>query len=146
MIRAAVARASGVAQVVAAGLLAVMGVRFGVEGVLFAVRERAPTLDDKAAPPPRSAPTTTGSSAPVAPVPTGTPVKSGSAIRVPLVVTGGADRSELRVDGVKVGQTPYVGEVTCRAGEVVRLELLPPKGLPSSHERKCLPGTIKVEE
>lgn len=143
MIRGAVLRASGVAQVVAAGLLAVMGVRFGAEGVLFAVRERAPTLDDTA-PPPRPLPAATASAAPIVAAPTGTPVKSGSAIRVPLVVTGGADRSELRVDGVKVGQTPYVGEVTCRAGEVVRLDLLPPKGLPSSHERKCIPGTIKI--
>lgn len=143
MIRDAVIRASGIAQVVAAGLLAVMGVRFGVTGVLFAMRERAPTLDGAAAPPPPRSASPTATTAPV-PTPAGTQVKSGAALRVSLVVTGGPDRSELRVDGVKVGSTPYVGEVTCKAGENVRLELLPPKGLPIAHERKCLPGTIRV--
>lgn len=142
MIRDAVVRASGIAQVVAAGLLAVMGVRFGAAGVLYAMRERAPTLDATGAPPVRPPPS--ASAVVPLPAPTGGQVKSGAALRVSLVVSGGADQSELRVDGVKVGSTPYIGEVTCKAGDTVRIELLPPKGVPITHEKKCLPGTIRV--
>lgn len=142
MIRDAVVRASGIAQVVAAGLLAVMGVRFGAAGVLYAMRERAPTLDATGAPSVRPPPS--ASAVVPLPAPTGSQVKSGAALRVSLVVSGGPDRSELRVDGVKVGSTPYIGEVTCKAGDTVRLELLPPKGVPITHEKKCLPGTLRV--
>jgi len=141
MMREAIVRASGVAQLVAAGMIALVGARFGTTGVLFAIRERAPTLDSAVAPappPPAPAPTATPAR------PAGSVVKSGTALRLPLVVTAGKDRSELRVDGVKVGQTPYVGEITCKAGERVRIDVLPPKGNPASYERGCVPGTLRV--
>ncbi len=143
MIRDGVARASGVAQFVAAGLLALVGARFGTAGVLFAVRERAPTLDSATAPPPPPPPAASAQPAPP-PRPLGSTVKSGTTLRLPLVVTAGPDRSELRVDGVRLGNTPYVGEITCKAGEQVKLDLLPPKGNPSSFERTCAPGTLRV--
>lgn len=145
MIRAAVIRASGVAQLVAAGMLALVGARFGTAGVLFAVRERAPTLDEGAPPARPPAPPAPASAAPPA-RPAGPVVKSGATLRLPLVVTLGADRSELRVDGLKVGNTPYVGEITCRAGETIKLDILPPRGNPTSIEKRCVPGTLRVGE
>lgn len=144
MIRDAVMRASGIAQLVAAGLLALVGARFGTAGVLHAMRERAPTLSSAAAPLPPPPPATTAAPAP--PRPAASVVKSGTTLRLPLVVTVGPDRSELRVDGVRVGHTPYVGEITCKAGESVKLDVLPPKGNPSSFERSCVPGTLRVGE
>lgn len=144
MIRGAVIRASGVAQLVAAGTLALVGARFGTAGVLFAVRERAPTLDSATAPAPPPPPPLSASAAP--PRPAGSVVKSGTTLRLPLVVTAGPDRSELRVDGVKVGNTPYVGEITCRAGERIKLDILPPKGNPTTFEKSCVPGTLRLGE
>jgi hypothetical protein len=146
MIRQMVINGAGVAQLIAAGLLALVGVRFGVSGVLFAVRAESPTLDS-AARQPLPPPTATASEAPpVAPPPPGPVAKEGASLRLPLVVTAGPDRSELRVDGVRLGHTPYVGEVTCRAGETVKIDLLPPKGVPQSWERRCAPGTLRVGE
>lgn len=142
MIRDTVSRASGVAQLVAAGLFAVIGARFGTAGVLFAIAERAPKLEVTADAPP--APPPKASSAPPAPAPTGEVAKSGTTLRLQIVVTAGSDRSELRVDGVKVGNTPYVGEITCKAGERIKIDLLPPKGMPTTHEKTCAPGTLRI--
>ncbi|MBK8994883.1 MAG: hypothetical protein IPM35_03910 [Myxococcales bacterium] len=146
MIRAAVIRASGVAQLVAAGLLALVGARFGTAGVLFAVRERAPTLDEGAPPARPPPPPAASASAAPPPRPAGSVVKAGTTLRLPLVVTLGADRSELRVNGTKVGNTPYVGEISCRAGESIKLDILPPRGNPTTIEKSCVPGTLRVGE
>lgn len=140
MIRQGVARASGWAQVAAALLLAAVGVRFAVSGMLFAIGERAPKLGETA---PSALPTASSAPAPP-PKPTGPTATLGAPLRLSLVVTAEQERSEVLVDGVQVGQTPYLGEVSCKAGELVRIQLLPPKGPPSSFERRCAPGTLRI--
>jgi hypothetical protein len=143
MIRESIGRASSIAQLFAAATLALVGARFGVAGILFAVRERAPTLESARAPgpiAPKPLPSATASPA----QPKGEPVKVGTSLRLPMVITIGPDRSEVRIDGVKVGQTPYIGDVSCRAGEDVRIDLLPAKGQPQSFTKKCVPGTIRI--
>ncbi len=141
MIRASIARASSFAQLAAAGLVALSAARFGTAGVLFAIREQAPTLESAAAPAPPPPPPATRAPEPRPPA---SAVKSGTTLRVPLVVTLGPDRSEVRADGVKLGNTPYVGEVTCKAGESIRIDVTPPRGVPTSHEKRCAPGTLRV--
>ncbi len=61
-----------------------------------------------------------------------------------LSVQVGAARSELRVGGVVVGRTPYVGQITCQRGKTVKIDLLPPKGMPKSYELPCLDGEMRL--
>jgi hypothetical protein len=136
MIRQSVGQASSWAQVGAALLLAAVGVRFAVAGLLFAIQERAPKLGDptassaSAAPPDPAPP----------PVPTGPRALVGTPLRLSIVVNAEQDRSEVMIDGVHVGNTPYVGEVSCKAGQRIKIDVLPPKGAPDTFERVCAPG------
>jgi hypothetical protein len=143
MSRAVLGRASSVAQLVAAGTLALVGVRFGGEGILYAVHSRAPVLDS-AKPAPPAPPAPPASTPAPAPTPRGPTAKHGAALRLSLVVSTGAQRSAVIVDGVTVGHAPYIGEVTCKAGEKVKIDLLPPKGTPKRFERLCAPGGLRI--
>ena len=66
-------------------------------------------------------------------------------IRVKLVVTGGDDRSSVRVDGATMGQSPLITDFSCREGESVVVELTNSKGQARTYLRPCTPGTIRVE-
>jgi len=61
-------------------------------------------------------------------------------VRVSVVVTAGPSRSLVYVRGRQVGKTPFVGEVVCVPGNPVKIEVVPPKGMPLSSERLCLAG------
>ena len=63
-----------------------------------------------------------------------------------LSIQVGAPRSELRVDGVLVGRTPYVGQISCQLGRTVKIDLLPPKGMPKVYQIPCLPGEMRLRE
>lgn len=65
-------------------------------------------------------------------------------LRVTLVITLGPERSEVFVNGVRLGQSPYVGDWTCRRDEPLRIEVLPPRGAPLQVERPCAPGTVRA--
>lgn len=82
------------------------------------------------------------------------PVRSGKAsaapsagkpIRTKLLVSVGAERSSVRVDGAPMGQTPLVTEYSCREGDTVNLEVVEPSGASLKFERICVPGTIRIE-
>jgi hypothetical protein len=66
--------------------------------------------------------------------------------RVYLVVNVSPDRSELLVNGVTQGQTPYVGEIGCQSGGSISITVVPPKGMPKRFERECDRREIRVEE
>ncbi len=65
-------------------------------------------------------------------------------LRVTLVITLGPERSEVFVNGVAIGQSPYVGDWTCRRDEPLSIDVLPPRGAPLHVERPCSPGTVRV--
>ncbi len=69
----------------------------------------------------------------------------GKPIRVKLVITDGEDRSTVRVDGAKMGQSPLLTDFSCREGETVVVELTNAKGQARTYLRPCTPGTIRVE-
>lgn len=141
MMRASVARAAGFAQVAAALLLCVVGVRFAVAGMLFAIEAREPALASAAGVQP-AAPVAKPSAKPAS---GGAPsVASGSPLRVPLVVQSSDERAEVLVGGSSVGHTPYLGEVSCKAGERLKIDVLPRKGPPRSFEPRCAPGAIRL--
>lgn len=63
-----------------------------------------------------------------------------------LSVQAGPARSELRVNGTLLGKTPFLGQVSCERGEAVKVDVLPPKGLPRHYEIPCLPGEMRLRE
>ena len=67
-------------------------------------------------------------------------------IRSYLSVQAGPARSELRVNGALVGQTPFLGEISCEQGKTVKLDVLPPKGVPKRYEIPCLGGEMRLRD
>lgn len=63
-----------------------------------------------------------------------------------LSVQVGPTRSELRVNGALVGQTPFLGQISCEQGQTVKLDVLPPKGVPKRYEIPCLPGEMRLRD
>lgn len=140
---AALERARASAALVAGLLSAAIGLRFvghaAVRGVVVPVPGPRPEQfarpNAASAPPVVSPPAISAS----ATVPLGAPV------RVTLVVTAGPERSEVFVNRASVGHAPFMGDVTCRAGDRLRVELMPPSGAPRTYDRMCMPGTLRIE-
>jgi len=63
-----------------------------------------------------------------------------------LSVEVGPPRSELRVNGRLVGKTPYVGQIGCQRGQTLKLDILPPKGMPKQFEIPCLAGEMRLRD
>lgn len=116
--------------------------------VTLAERPQLPTLADfqRQMMPPMGAPSSidsaiaeaVGSSKPAAEVRT--------FIKSYLSVQAGPARSELRVDGLLVGRTPYVGQIGCEQGKAVKIDVLPPKGMPKHYEIPCLEGEMHLRD
>jgi hypothetical protein len=68
------------------------------------------------------------------------------ASRVYLIVAVRPDRSEVLVNGVAYGRTPYVGEVSCPSGGKLSVTILPPKGAPRTFERACDRREIRIDD
>ena len=64
-------------------------------------------------------------------------------LNVQILVDFGTPRSEVYVNGTRRGLTPYIGEVNCLPDAEVRVEVLPPKGLPRAGKLKCQPGVLR---
>ncbi len=148
MIRATIGRAADVSRFIAAGMLALCAVRFAGSGVVYAIDHTVPNAQSARAPSP-PAPSGSLSSRPEPPAPpkpVKPAVKKGTSLRLSLLATVGPDRSDVLLDGVNVGQTPFVGDVTCKAGEKIEISIVPPKGMPKRYERVCEPGaTLRIE-
>jgi len=67
-------------------------------------------------------------------------------LRIYLVVNVGPDRSEVLVNGVTHGQTPYVGEVNCQPGGMLSITVVPGKGMPKHFDRACDRNEIRIQE
>ena len=50
---------------------------------------------------------------------------SGAPLRLMLSVVAGPERSEVYVNGSRLGLSPYLGDYTCKAGEQLRIEVVP---------------------
>jgi hypothetical protein len=153
-LRSALSRATSGAQLVAALLVAAVALRFTVSAVSYALATRTSAPSEAASYGGLDArplafrrewlePAEVMSSSPAKSDGAATPP---AAVRVPLIVTVGPDRSELYVDGVQVGRVPFVGEVSCRGGERVVIEVVPPKGKPSRYEALCGAGAVRLSD
>lgn len=54
-----------------------------------------------------------------------------------LLVDWGPPRSDVYVNGVLTGKTPYVGQVSCLDGDTVQIQVLPAQGAPRSKKITC---------
>lgn len=133
-------------RLVAAAIVAVACIRFAAVAVETAMAEdqKPPT----AAPPaPSSGRVRAPGSAQPAPTtqPDKPPSPPGAPIKVQLLVNVGTERSEVYVDGAKIGSSPYVGTISCRTGDKLDIEVVITKGVVYGYERTCEPGTIRVD-
>lgn len=48
-------------------------------------------------------------------------------LRLMLSVLAGPERSEVYVNGSRVGYSPYLGDLSCKSGEKLRIEIVPQK-------------------
>jgi len=70
---------------------------------------------------------------------------TGEAVQVQLMVSVPPDRSEILVNGTLVGRSPFIGDVACRVGDKVKIDVIPERGMPVSVERLCVPEVIRVD-
>jgi len=49
----------------------------------------------------------------------------GNSLRLMLSVVAGPERSEVYVNGSRLGLSPYLGDYTCKQGEELRIEVVP---------------------
>ena len=74
-------------------------------------------------------------------------VPSTTALIYPqLYVNVGPERSTVFVNGVRVGQTPFIGEVGCRTGDLVKVDVDPPAGAPQRFAGRCEGAVLSVKK
>jgi hypothetical protein len=60
------------------------------------------------------------------------------------MITLPPDQSDIFIDDMRVGKTPYMGDVQCELGGRVRVKLVPPKGAPLEFERSCEKRDLEI--
>jgi hypothetical protein len=137
------ARAASISRFVAALLCAAVSARFA-----YAAFERAASGPSSPAPP------VSASDAPreqTAPLVRPKAAPSSAVVRAPgpprsiqLGISAGPSRSEIYVNGRLLGNTPFVGDTSCKTGMPLRIELVPPTGPPLIYERECRGAMIEI--
>jgi hypothetical protein len=69
---------------------------------------------------------------------------SGRPIRPTLSVSAAEARSDVYVNGRLVGQTPFLGDTSCKEGMPVRIEVVPLHGAALTYQRECRVGTLSI--
>jgi hypothetical protein len=135
---------------VAALLVTAVSIRFAIAGVHHALGVSGANFADKPAPhtpaEPSARPRPTlqpvGGGPPA--VPTAAPLPAGRPLRVTLGVNYGAPRSEVYVNGSLVGQTPFLGDTSCKSGQSIRIEVVQPTGAPLTYLRDCRGSSLGI--
>jgi hypothetical protein len=71
---------------------------------------------------------------------------SGEPLRLMLAVSAGAPRSEVYVNGSRLGLTPYLGDFTCKRGEKLKVEVVPARGALVVREAACEGKTLRIQD
>jgi len=131
-------RVAAGARTVAAFAVVVLAARFTYVAVAASLEER-----DRPAPAPP--PAVDASARPIIRADASTIVDPGQMLRVTMMVSIGPDQSDVFVDDALVGQTPFIGDIQCRAKQDVAVRIVPRKGSPLAASRPCKPGVMRVD-
>jgi hypothetical protein len=137
------ARAASISRFVAALLCAAVSARFAYasfERTLGGSAAPASALSASVAPRQPSAALVRPKEAPSA-VATRAP---GPPRSIQLGISAGPSRSEIYVNGRLLGNTPFVGDTSCKTGMPLRIELVPQSGPPLVYERECRGTMIEI--
>jgi hypothetical protein len=93
------------------------------------VSERAPASAG-----PHALTSAPGATEPATPEPT---APAGPLSPRQILIDLGPPRSEVFVDGRRVGHTPFVGQVMCRPGREISNHVVPARGFPLEEQRVC---------
>jgi len=135
------ARAASISRAFAAFLVAVVSARFAVasfEHAFGTTTSASPSSSASGAP--HTAPLArpkTASSQVVARAP-------GPPRSIQLGISAGPGRSEIYVNGRLLGNTPFVGDTSCKTGMPLKIELVPPSGPPLVYDRECRGTMIEI--
>lgn len=83
---------------------------------------------------------------PKKPAHTPKPANHGASVRLTLSISAGVNRSEVYINGSKRGNTPFLGDVSCKTGEPLKIQVMPEKGTILNFERTCRSGTMSISE
>ncbi len=67
-------------------------------------------------------------------------------IRLMLLVKHSQSRSRVMINGAFVGQTTYASDISCKRGEPLEFQIIPPHGKPVERHYKCEGQTLVVSE
>lgn len=136
-----VSKARRLVQNALAALVLVGAARFAYVGYEGFVADAAPARTE--ATPTERRP---GADAPSAQATGGSGEPQSELITVMVSVSHGDRRSEVLLDGMPLGHTTYVGSVPCRRDTKVTIRILPKRGEPIEHVRRCDGTDIVVKE
>ena len=130
-------RAARAARVVAGVAAATFGLRWAAVALaaMFARDAGGPSGSGGAA-----------SGAPAAAASASAALAAGTPIQISVVVFARSPAATIRVDGAKLGTGTVLTQTSCKAGETVVVEIIPPKGSIGRHEHPCAPGSIRIDE
>ncbi len=144
MKRATLERTARGAQLLGGVLCAALGLRVMVLAIGEAQARRAPGPEPVAQKSEAPAPAPTSARARHKPAPERATAQSGAPLRLMLSVNAGPERSEIYVNGSRLGLSPYVGDYSCKQGEQLRVELVPPKGALVTRSAICEGRTLLI--
>lgn len=144
MKRATLDRAGRAAQLLGGVLCAALGLRVMTLAIGEAKARRAPPAPVAAAPaaPQKAAPATARERH--KPAPERATAQVGAPLRLMLSVNAGPERSEVYVNGSRIGLSPYLGDYSCKQGEQLRVEIVPPQGALVTRSAACEGRTILI--
>jgi hypothetical protein len=137
--------AQQVAELLGAVLFAVLGMHLMIQAVGDARARRAPPPARVALPEP---PPTVQRAAPAGAPPVQTWARQDSneatPLRLMLSVLAGPEGSDVYVNGSRVGHSPYLGDVSCKSGEKLRIEIVPQKAPLLTRSATCEGTTLLI--
>ncbi len=72
--------------------------------------------------------------------------ENGTPLRLTLSVVVGPERSEIYVNGARLGLSPYLGDFTCKQGEDLRIEVVPRAEALIERQSKCIGKNVFIRD
>ncbi len=73
-------------------------------------------------------------------------IEEGDSLRLVISVTVGPPRSEVFVNGRRLGLSPYLGDFSCKRGEPLRVQIVPERGPLMTRRARCRGRTVRIRE